>query len=285
VTDETVFAEPVRAHRYWFLDTKKMHLFGMNGNAWDTGFLEARCLTWQHPAPHWVGPSSDDNERLFWLSLGAAGVMPGECMCGVNAYKLTTPVETDPSTMGKGKILVHGLVDLGGRVHEYERGYRAQYGLMVEAMILSQVPFGSNFSGYLEAKYECPFRVMTPADWKTEWEATYGRDRETVEEDQNTQATAGAGAPALTYAGSYAFAKSQGKTAAANRIVQAATATSQFTNVVDELTKSLDGPLTGCKCSICEGRRGKSWWSRNWFEIYMAFTVLAAAVLIVAALS
>jgi hypothetical protein len=183
VSDEVVFAEPVRGHRYWFLDTKKMHLFGMNGYAWDTGFMEARCTN-GHESPHWSSleeTSASIGGLLYW-PLGA-----GECMCGVNAYKLTTPVET--ATMDQGKIHVHGLVDLGGRVHEYERGYRAQYGLMVEGMILTHIPFGSNFTGYLEAKYECPFKVMTPADWKVEWEATYGRDRETVEEDQNTQAT------------------------------------------------------------------------------------------------
>lgn len=185
-----VYAEPIRAHRFWFLNPDKMELRGMNGFLWESGLMEARCAVHNHESPYWPSEDWSDHQSIFSKSTYPE-IMP-VCYCGVNAYKLTTPI---PQTYEPGptEILVHGIVDLGGNVHEYELGYRAQYGLIREAMILSDIPFGFRFTNYLEQKYEAPFRVMLAREWLEEWEATYGRDRESDEENSDAETTSGAG--------------------------------------------------------------------------------------------
>ncbi len=186
--EDVVFAEPVRGHRYWHLDIPAMRLNGMAGHAWDTGMLEAVCTTFPHESPRWPEPENETSRLLTAL----AGASEGQCLCGVNAYKLTHPIDaTYGQQFNDDGEMVHGIVDLGGRVHEYDRGYRAQYGLIIEATILTRIPYGTNFTNYLADKYECPVRVLSPADWKTEWEATYGRDRETETENTDTKTSTG----------------------------------------------------------------------------------------------
>ena len=202
--EDVVFAEPVRAHRYWHLDIPAMRLNGMAGHAWDTGMLEAVCTTFPHESPRWPDPENENSRLLTAL----AGASEGQCLCGVNAYKLTHPIDATYGQQfnddGKNSPMVHGIVDLGGRVHEYDRGYRAQYGLIIEATILTRIPYGTNFTSYLADKYECPVRVLSPSDWKTEWEATYGRDRETETENTDTKTSTGTPSDTSPFTGSVA---------------------------------------------------------------------------------
>lgn len=193
MSDETWFAEPVTGHRSWRLNPKSMTLEAAYGS-WTTGLLEARCHKYNHEAPHWPEPVPD---------MGSSRYLPHaweykdelQCMCGINAYKLHMPLDqwrmtTDEDDEPSLDLQVVGIVDLGGIVHEYEHGYRGQYGRIMEAVVVSHVPYGSRFLGYLSDKYEAPFRVMSWSEYTKEWEATHGRDWETEEEDQDAEAGA-----------------------------------------------------------------------------------------------
>ena len=205
---EIVLAEPVIGHRYWTLDIDRMQLNGMAGNPWLTGEMEAVCNKGRHDAPDWTATalSEADLERLLGVPL-PVWIDPAKgygdwCMCGINAYKLTHPVDFHETMVKPESIAVgvHGVVELGGRVVEYERGYRAQYGLIREATLITRQQFGGRFLGYLEDKYECPFRTLTASEWRKEWEATYGRDWGTEKEDRDAETAAPPGTGKTTNA-------------------------------------------------------------------------------------
>lgn len=201
MSDETWVAEPIIGHRGWVLDIPKMELGSAMG-PWVAGFKKAECL--QPFSPH-LSPSDD-------------------CNCGINVYKLWVPLS--PSAFGGGcpcpmcsvwstphrevapNVPVFGIIDLGGKINEFDEGYRAEYGRLAEATIIDRVPWGRRFTGYLEEKYEAPFRVMTYAEYREEWEATHGRDREEETDDPSTQAAPpfgsyhGSGLAGITIAGS-----------------------------------------------------------------------------------
>lgn len=177
INEVVELAMPVTGHRVWGLDVKGMRLTSAYGG-WDSGLMEAVChADGSHEAPHWPEQGSPS------------------CMCGINAYKLRKPL-TALHTAKDGSPGVAGIVDLGGRVYEYEDGYRAQYGRLMEATIITPTPYGGRFLSYLSEKYEAPFRAMSWFDYQNEWSVTHGRDRETIAEDQDTEAGAPSGTPA-----------------------------------------------------------------------------------------
>lgn len=175
-----VLAQPVIGHRVWAW-TPGEGLRGMRG-VWESGLLEAECGS-GHDAPHWTDPSIYERfeNPIFYYS------NPAVCLCGVNAYKTHVPLKKGlwDWAGSEGRLPVIGTVELGGNVHEYTKGYRAQYGMIVEGTVITSFPISD--VSELEEKYDAPFRVMSYEDYYEEWEATYGRDRETVEEDSDAE--------------------------------------------------------------------------------------------------
>lgn len=177
--------DPIVAQRLWRLAlreyTADWQLRGRADVYWEAGEMSARCNVSKHPAPHWANRHAPDT-----------------CYCGINAYKLTTfPDDLQWAArdgLGVNELGVVGIVELGGEIHEYARGYRAQHALMLEATVLTPWPIGEWFLEELAERYQCSFRAIPLEEWRTEWEVTYGRDRETSEKDQGTQA----GAPGAT---------------------------------------------------------------------------------------
>ena len=171
-------AEPIVAQRLWRLalneHTADWMLRGRADVYWETGEMSALCNQAAHPAPHWSATHA--------------------CYCGINAYKLTTYPDDLQWAAAEGltynELGVVGIVELGGEIHEYEMGYRAEHALMLEATVLTPWPMGEWFLEELAERYQCPFRAISLEEWRTEWEVTYGRDRETSEKDQGTKAGA-----------------------------------------------------------------------------------------------
>lgn len=169
---------------------------------WESGFMQAECTKGKHDAPYWtesvVPPETSDPYIQTWHSLIYDQPL---CLCGVNAWKLTHLFDEMDLGWAQGldfgtlafqpevveALPVLGIMELGGEVHEYEKGYRAEYGLIVEGTVLTSLPVDESALSELETTYDAPFRVRTYDDWKTEWEATYGRDRETAKKDQSAE--------------------------------------------------------------------------------------------------
>lgn len=214
-----VLTQPVMAQRIWQWRPGD-GLWGMR-EKWDSGFMEAECKFKRHKAPHW-NPEGFVNDPTLMLQMQLMGQILGSksdakppkppCLCGINAWKLTHlfseaemvwPVSSgpfaDPFFFLLSQIPVLGIVELGGEVHEYDFGYRAQYGSLVEATVLTPLPIDPQSLTQLEDQYQASFRVMPYPEWRQEWEATYGRDRETKEKDQDpSAATAGITIPGGT---------------------------------------------------------------------------------------
>lgn len=173
-------AETVMAHRVWRW-TANDGLAGPSGVSWKTSRMRAVCASHSHPAPNGWAPNK----------------MPWPCWCGVNAFKLTEFFDLNELQHAVGKnepgftdcLPVVGVVELGGIVDEYERGYRAEYGQIQELTVLTSLPV--DLTG-LREQYDVPVRAMSYEDWRKEWEITYGQDRErgdreSGETDQNPQ--------------------------------------------------------------------------------------------------
>jgi hypothetical protein len=184
-SDEEKAAEPEEtpstfmAYRMWRW-TPDDGLTGMVA-PWKTSFFRATCVH-GHVAPYKLSKE--------W-GLGA-------CRCGINAYKLTHPLDLHDMLWATGteKLLndkdyiidclpVVGIVELGGIVDEYDRGYRAEYGQIQELTVLSKLPVDVSV---LEEQYEVPVRCMSHEDWMREWELTYGSDRETSKKVEGSEA-------------------------------------------------------------------------------------------------
>lgn len=178
-----IVPQTVMAQRLWRW-TPDYGLEGMR-KVWTSGFMEADCHR-GHESPFW----NPDAHGSY-------------CLCGVNAYKLTHLFDPGDLRWAQGMELeyrdmfqptqvdalpVLGIVELGGNVHEYEFGYRAQYARITEGTILTSLPIDRQLLTDLEDRYDAPFRVQAYDEWKEEWEATYGRDRETEEADQGSEA-------------------------------------------------------------------------------------------------
>lgn len=189
MTDEIMVAEPVTAHRTWRYDIEAGRLRSQFG-VWDSAFLEARCFQYDHESPH-LGPVPDEFMSLSLALSGLRSPYRDGCLCGINAYKLGYPLNVSygraVDEKEKAVLTAVGIVDLGGAVHEYENGYRAQYGRIMELTLLSRDSIGGRIIHYIERNYEVPVRVMTVAEYRYEWEATYGRDWKAAQEDQRSE--------------------------------------------------------------------------------------------------
>lgn len=158
---------------------------------WKSGFMEAKCPQ-KHDAPHWPEvPGAFDPAMVAVYQM--AGLDAG-CLCGINAYKQTHLLSggsfgwAPPGDHRFDESLpVIGVVELGGEVHEYSEGYRAQYGQIVNATIITSLPIDKSALQDLEDQYDAPFRTLTYDEWEYEWEATHGRDRKAEAEDQGPQ--------------------------------------------------------------------------------------------------
>jgi hypothetical protein len=187
-----VEAEPIVAQRLWRLmlnDHGAWVLTGQYQQEWETAAYTASC----NKQPGFIYDSRPSHAAPDFSSSS------NPCLCGVNAYKLTTFPDSFRWAMSAQDneddgIGVVGIVELGGRVVEYERGYRAEHALIMELTLLTRLPLDPALLEELTLRYDCPVRQLSYTDWKEEWEVTYGRDRETETTDRGTQA----GAPTST---------------------------------------------------------------------------------------
>lgn len=107
--DEFWTPHPVIGYRAWTLGGRgKTVLIGRNGAVWRKRTMTAVDLLAKHPAPHW------------------------QCGCGINAMK-------QPFGDMFGEEVV-GRVALTGVVHEYERGYRAEHGEIIDLALSRLAP-------------------------------------------------------------------------------------------------------------------------------------------------
>lgn len=167
-------SETVMAHRLWRW-TASDGLIGPSGMPWRKSFMRAVCLSYDHIAPHgWESPASTSDFTGFKTGRSLINKWLYPCWCGVNAFKLTEPFELGDIAYTPGDLPVLGVVELGGIVDEYDRGYRAEYGQIQELTVLTGLPVDVS---PLEEKYDVPVRTMSFEDWRKEWEITYGQDR------------------------------------------------------------------------------------------------------------
>ncbi len=198
MSEPEVVAQTVMAQRLWRW-TPDYGLEGMR-KVWTSGFMEADCHR-GHESPFW-NPDGHNSYFEWPHTSNTNELLTSEppCLCGVNAYKLTHLFDPGDLRWAQGMeyqnifqptqvdaLPVLGIVELGGNVHEYEYGYRAQYARITEGTVLTSLPIDSRLLTDLEDRYEAPFRVQAYDEWKEEWEATYGRDRETEETDQGSE--------------------------------------------------------------------------------------------------
>jgi len=129
------------AFRRWTVEGGRLHSTGVLASPWDAGRMTARCMFAECDCPACAFAST---------LVGQHDVPDENCTCGWYAYKR-------PQLAGAGAV---GVVRLGGRMVEHERGYRAQY-----AQVLAVV----DPDGLVDRTvYPVPFYATT-AEMYAEW--------------------------------------------------------------------------------------------------------------------
>jgi hypothetical protein len=164
-------------------------LRGARSVEWETSRLTAQCLAYRgedprrldHPCPSDpVEPPQQNTVRGVPVPAPSPDYHP-QPGCGIYALKDEFFGSFQYASASAYMFQVHGFVELGGRIMQYQYGYRAQQARMLPPLTL-EVPCTSGTGTYIHAVMRCaqPATIVTitggrggrcekhPADAKTE---------------------------------------------------------------------------------------------------------------------
>ena len=207
-------SEPITAWRYWRLDSR-LNRVGDNLYSYEW-FLAGDVEKWEGPlkqaGTHRPAPT-DVLTHMFLRNMGArpepldAHKSPfAGCVCGVNSVKRlrTTDFHLRAGSPFYARCIAFGQVDLGGRVDEYEEGYRAEYARIAGPIYFINPPEKDDgWREAIERRYGQPVIVQEfseALDWIRKDEEAHGHRQ--AHQDARTGATGG---PSATATGALTF--------------------------------------------------------------------------------
>lgn len=168
--------ETITAWRYWSVVNDG---FDFAAKEWD--------WTLRGNFENWKGPLKEAGTHEIYTSYSSGPVGFHEspaagCLCGVNAVKRLRSRDLEGLTHHKcvtcrTETVAFAQVDLGGRVDEYEEGYRARQALISGPIYVVNPPDGPGWREAIERRYGQPVIVQDVGealDWIRKDEEAHG---------------------------------------------------------------------------------------------------------------